>query len=180
MLRTMVYKRRTVWNAVLWVLTLYKCLSCVSLVGWRVLFFCRPLFSTLMVPFGLVHSVKSCDAIFLIYFFIFFIFLFSDFVAMLLSWLCCQGVRASAVSQWGVDTWLVVRSNNWVAGLLCSHLQLMKSEAYLTNRLVNLFLVTGELGTFCHRSCPPSLDLSNPVFFFVLFCLSLSHVLRSG
>ena len=31
-------------------------------------------------------------------------------------------------------------------------LQLMKSEAYLTKRLVNLFLVTGDLGTFCHRS----------------------------
>ena len=27
----------------------------------------------------------------------------------------------------------------------------MKSEAYLTKRLVNLFLVTGELGTFCHE-----------------------------
>ena len=38
----------------------------------------------------------------------------------------------------------------------------MKSEAYLTKHLVNLFLVTGELGTFCHRSYPPSLDLSNP------------------
>ena len=37
----------------------------------------------------------------------------------------------------------------------------MKSEAYLTKRLVNLLLVTGELGTFC-QSCPPSLDLSNP------------------
>ena len=30
----------------------------------------------------------------------------------------------------------------------------MKSEAYLTERLVNLFLVTGELGTFCHSSLP--------------------------
>ena len=28
----------------------------------------------------------------------------------------------------------------------------MKSEAHLTKRLVNLFLVTGELGTFCHRA----------------------------
>ena len=27
----------------------------------------------------------------------------------------------------------------------------MKSEAYLTKRLVTLFLVTGELGTFYHR-----------------------------
>ena len=77
-------ERSAVWNAVLWVLALYKCLSCVSLVGWRVLFFCRRLFSTLMVPFGLVHSVKSCDAIFLFYFisflmiylFIYFIFRF--------------------------------------------------------------------------------------------------------
>ena len=27
----------------------------------------------------------------------------------------------------------------------------MKSEAYLTKRLVNLFLLTCELGTFCHK-----------------------------
>ena len=39
-----------------------------------------------------------------------------------------------------------------VSHVFCApFLQLMKSEAYLTKRLVNLFLVTGELGTFCHR-----------------------------
>ena len=43
------------------------------------------------------------------------------------------------------------------------HFQLMKLGTVLAKRLVNLFLVTGELGTFCHRSCPPSLDLSNPI-----------------
>ena len=55
-----------------------ECWLCInaSLVGWRVLFFCRPLFSTLMVPFGLVHSVKSCDGIFLFFFFYLFFLIF--------------------------------------------------------------------------------------------------------
>ena len=28
--------------------------------------------------------------------------------------------------------------------------------------------MTGELGTFCHRSCPPSLDLSNPIIIIII------------
>ena len=72
-----------------------RCLCCLSLfdifpilrvsgnfflVGWRVIYLCRLRAAgdlgllTLMVPFGLVHSVKSLS-------------IFSDFVAMVSPWL---------------------------------------------------------------------------------------------
>ena len=85
-----------------------ECWLCinVSLVGWCVLFFCRPLFLTLMVPFGLVHSVKSCDAVYFLFFIYLFIFIFLSYFILFyfyfpisLLWRCHDFVARASVHQ---------------------------------------------------------------------------------
>ena len=107
------------------------------MINLNFFFFCRPL----IVPFGLVHSGKQCDAIF--------------YFPISLLWYCHDFVARASVYQQSANG---VLTRSWqfvlitVSHVFCApFLQLMKSEAYLTKRLVNLFLVTGELGTFCHR-----------------------------
>ena len=93
---------------------------------------------------------------------------------------CCHDFVARAYVHQQSANGVLIRSWSFVlitvSLVFCAPFYNWWSQRHIwRNILLNLFLVTGELGTFCHRSCPPSLDLSNPIMLQVFsFCPKVS------
>ena len=123
------------------------------------------IFNRNIISIHMIKNPNSCFCLFiknLLAFFFFFLtctwreIVRCDFYFPIsLLWCCHDFVARASVRQQSANG-VLIRSWEFVL-ITVSHvfcapfLQLIKSEAYLTKRLVNLFLVTGELGTFCHR-----------------------------